>query len=90
MHAKLGDMIKAHEQKNSAAARRSAKLDAALSDPSKKAAIAYINGALTRLGLDFVAAADIHKLTEAMRSKNLETATRIEIKRVLSDLGVLD
>jgi hypothetical protein len=90
MHAKLGDLIKAHDARNSATARRAARLDAALADPGKKAAITYINGALTRLGLDFVSASDVNALTAAMRSKNLDTATRIEIKRVLSDLGVLD
>ena len=90
LHKKLSDVIAAHEQKNSSAARRATRLDAALADPARQPAINYANGALRRLGLDFVAASDMNKLTEAMREKNLDVATRIELKRVLSDLGVLD
>ena len=90
MHAKLGAVIKSHEAANSSAARRAAKLDKALNDESKRAAISYAKGALSRLGLDFVTAADINALTERMRERNLDTVTCIELKRVLSDLGVLD
>jgi hypothetical protein len=90
LHKRLADLIKAHEQKTSSTARRAAKLDAAMSDPARQPAINYANGALRRLGLDFVTASDINKLDQAMRSSNLNTTQRIEIKKVLSDLGVLD
>jgi hypothetical protein len=90
LHAHLGKVIASHEQATSSTARRSAKLDAALSDPGKKAAINYANGALRRLGLDFISASDMNKLTTAMRERNIDTTSRIELKRVLSDLGVLD
>jgi hypothetical protein len=89
LRKKLDDVIKASEQANSAAARRAARLDAALADPARQPAIQYAAGALRRLGLDFVSAADMNKLTEAMRERNLDVTTRIELKRVLSDLGVI-
>jgi len=68
MHKHLADVIAAHEQATSSAARRAAKLDKALSDPARQPAIQYAAGALRRLGLDFVAASDANKLTDAMRS----------------------
>jgi UDP-N-acetylglucosamine enolpyruvyl transferase len=75
MHKHLADVIAAHEQATSSAARRAAKLDKALSDPAQQPAIQYAAGALRRLGLDFVAASDANKLTDAMRAKNLDVAT---------------
>jgi hypothetical protein len=91
MHAKLGDLIKAHEQATSSAAKRAAKLDAALSDPARQPAINYASGVLRRLGLDFAtAASNPNVLTESMRKANMTTTQRIEIRKVLADLGVTD
>ena len=90
LHAKLGGLLKAHEAATSSSALRAAKLDKALNDPARQPAIQYAKGALRRLGLDFAAAADINALTTAMRERDLDVTSRIELKRVLSDLGLLD
>ena len=67
--------------------KRLSKMQAAIDAESP--AIPYAQGALRRIGLDFVQAADMAKLNSAMSAAKLEPVRRIELKQVLFDLGVL-
>jgi hypothetical protein len=90
LRAHLDKVIKAHEQATSSTARRAAKLDAALADPGRQLHVQYAAGRLRSIGLDFVKAADVSRLTEAMRAGNFSTTQRIELRKVLADLGVIE
>lgn len=90
LHQQIGDMLKAADAKNSAEARRAAKLQAAIDDPQKHGAVEYAKGCLRRVGLDFAAASDVNKLNSAMTEHKLDTARRIELKRLLGELGVIN
>jgi hypothetical protein len=90
---KLTEALKGFEMQSITAAadeRRAAKLQAAMSDANKEGAIAYVKGCLRRIGLDFVAASDMNRLNTAMAEHKLDTARRIELKRLLGELGVID
>jgi hypothetical protein len=82
---KLADIQAAGEK------RRLAKLEAAMASQEMQPTIRLAAGALRRIGIhDFVKAADVAVLNKAMTEHNLDMAKRIEIKRMLSILGVID
>ena len=61
-----------------------------MADPETHGSIEYVKGCLRRIGLNLVQAADMKKLNDAMTEHKLDTAQRIEIKRLLAALGVID
>jgi hypothetical protein len=83
--AKIDD-IKAAAEK-----RRLAKMHAAMSDERMQPTIKLVKGALHRIGInDFVQASDMAKLNKSMSDAGLDMAARIEIKRQLSLIGVVE
>lgn len=89
LRKKIDVMIAAEDAKHSAEAKRSARLQAALEDETKRPAIDYARGMLSRLGMTFASAADVHALTDAMRKANMDLHQRVELKKLLSDIGVI-
>jgi hypothetical protein len=86
----LDEVIAAEEKKSGAEARRMARLKAAAESESMRPIVTYAEGSLRRLGLDFHAAADMNKLNAALTAANWDTTKRIEIKRLLAEIGVID
>lgn len=72
----------------SAETKRLGKMQAAIDAESP--VIPYAQGALRRIGLDFVQAADLNRLISAMTAAKMDGTRRIELKKILADLGVID
>jgi hypothetical protein len=70
--------------------RRAEKMRAAAADELNKPMIHWVNGQLRKIGVDMHAAADVHKLDEALTKARTSVETRIELKSALAKLGVID
>jgi hypothetical protein len=89
----LTELVQADAAKNSAKAKRLARISAAQSDPQMVPTINYCSARLRSLGLDIdslAASADVHALDKAMTEANWKPDQRIGMKSALSRIGVLD
>jgi len=89
LRQKIDAKIAEDDKRNSREAQRAARLQAAASEAMAPAVI-YAKAALARIGLDFHAAADLGKLNAALTEAKLDMTKRIELKKILADLGVID
>jgi hypothetical protein len=88
LHDEIGGLLRAEEQKHSAASRRAVLMQAASDDPAMRPTVVYALGRLKALGISLEAAADKSKLDAALRER--PTQDRMALKAALARCGIID
>lgn len=90
LYDEIGGMLRAEEQKRSAASRRAVLMEAAATDPAMRATLTYAVGRLKSIGLSLEAAADTAALDAALKDNSTNDRDRIALKSALARIGVID